>query len=68
MRNKILVFDDALIGDTNYDGNLNVLDVVIVVSMILGNQESDLIADINGDGGLNIQDIILLMNIILSGE
>ena len=46
----------------------NVLDVVIVVSMILGNQESDLIVDINGDGGLNIQDIILLMNIILSGE
>tara|TARA_B100002052_G_scaffold286853_1_gene301176 strand:+ start:405 stop:2780 length:2376 start_codon:yes stop_codon:yes gene_type:complete len=65
---KILVFDDALIGDANYDGNLNVLDVVIVVSMILGNQESDLIVDINGDGGLNIQDIILLMNIILSGE
>ena len=65
---KILVFDDALIGDANYDGILNVLDVVIVVSMILGNQESDLIVDINGDGGLNIQDIILLMNIILSGE
>ena len=65
---KILVFNDALSGDVNYDGELNVLDVVVIIGMILGNQESDLIADINQDGGLNIQDIILLMNIILSTE
>ena len=62
---KILVFDDAILGDANYDGELNVLDVVIIVSMILGNQEADLVADINQDGGLNIQDIVLLINIIL---
>ena len=65
---KILVFNDALSGDVNYDGDLNVLDVVVIVGMILGNQDSDLIADINQDGGLNIQDIILLMNIILSTD
>ena len=62
---KILVFDDAILGDANYDGQLNVLDVVIIVGMILGNQETDLVADINQDGGINIQDIVLLINIIL---
>ena len=65
---KILVFNDSLIGDVNYDGFLNVLDVVSIVNMILGNDTIDLIADINGDGGLNIQDIILLMNIILNDQ
>ena len=62
---KILVFDNVILGDSNYDGELNILDVVIIVSMILGNQETDLIADMNQDGGLNIQDIVLLINIIL---
>ena len=52
----------------NYDGLLNILDVVLIVAMILDNQPEDLVADINGDGGINIQDIILLINIILSSE
>ena len=59
---------EMLMGDVNYDGFLNVLDVVSIVNMILGNDTVDLIADMNGDGGLNIQDIILLMNIILTDE
>ena len=62
---KILVFDDAILGDANYDGQLNVLDVVIIVNMILGSEKSDLVADINQDGGINIQDIVLLINLIL---
>ena len=62
---KILVFDDAISGDANYDGELNVLDVVIIVNMILDVEEADLIADINNDGGINIQDIVLLLNLIL---
>ena len=62
---KILVFNDNLSGDTNYDGELNVQDVVIIINMILGSIESDLIADMNNDGGINIQDVILLLNLIL---
>jgi len=62
---KILVFNDTILGDANYDGQLNVLDVVIIVNMILGTQDSDLISDINQDGGINIQDIVLLINLIL---
>ena len=49
----------------NSDNVLNILDVVIIVQMILGNQEINLIGDMNSDGGLNIQDIILLINIII---
>ena len=62
---KILIFDNELLGDSNYDGQLNVLDVVILVNMVLEIQEPDFIGDINNDGGLNIQDIVLLINIIL---
>jgi len=62
---KILVFNDAISGDANYDGDLNVQDVVIIINMILGIQETDLVADMNNDGGINIQDVVLLLNIIL---
>ena len=57
-------FNNNLNGDMNADNLLNVLDIVIIVQMILGNQVIDLIGDMNFDGGLNIQDIILLLNII----
>jgi len=57
-------FNNNLNGDMNSDNLLNILDIVIIVQMILGNQEVDLIGDINFDGGLNVQDIILLLNII----
>ena len=59
-------FNSILTGDMNSDDQLNILDVVIIVQMILGNQATDLIGDINEDGGLNIQDIIILINIIIS--
>ena len=53
-------------GDVNSDDSVDVLDVVLIVNMILGN---DLLnyatADINSDGSINVQDIISLINIIL---
>jgi hypothetical protein len=58
-------------GDVNGDGGLNILDVVQIVSYILGNLEfSDsqiCSADLNGDGGINILDIVQVVNIILQG-
>jgi len=59
-------FNNTLAGDMNSDEILNILDVVIIVQMILGNQESDLNGDMNSDGGLNIQDVIILLNIIIN--
>ena len=55
-------------GDMNQDNVLNVLDVIIVVNMALGNIEIDLNGDMNNDGGINILDVVILANIILTDE
>ena len=52
------------LGDINCDGDLNVLDVVLMVNMIL-TAEYDEISDINQDGLINILDVVQLVNIIL---
>ena len=51
-------------GDISGDGELNILDIVLVANMVLAD-EYDEIADVNQDGEINIQDIIILVNIIL---
>ena len=53
------------LGDINSDGIINILDVVSIVNLVLGNGY-DPIADLNGDESLNILDIVQLVNIILS--
>ena len=57
--------DDALQGDLNNDGILNVLDVVLMVNMVLDGGYDE-IADMNGDGIINVLDIVTLINAILS--
>ena len=54
------------LGDVNCDGDLNVLDIVLMVNMILDG-EYDSIADINEDNIVDILDIVRLVNIILDG-
>ena len=56
----------VVLGDMNEDMVLNVLDVVILANMALGNTDVDLNGDMNNDGGINILDIVLLVNIILN--
>ena len=51
-------------GDLNLDGIVNILDVVSMVNVVLGNEEHEL-ADLNDDGIVNILDVIILVNIIL---
>ena len=56
----------GLIGDSNGDGSLNVLDVVLLVNLILdANASGDDCSDVNGDGSLNVLDVVLLGNLIL---
>ena len=55
-----------VLGDSNGDGVLNILDVVILVNIILAAGDAEC-ADINGDGTLNILDVVLLVNVILAG-
>ena len=57
--------DDTLQGDLNDDGILNVLDVVLMVNMVLGNGYDES-ADMNGDEIINVLDIVTLLNVILS--
>ena len=52
-------------GDVNGDEILNVLDIVLLVGMILGDVEEDYIGDMNQDGILNVLDIVVLVGIIL---
>ena len=57
----------AVMGDVNYDGQINVSDIIIIVNMILGSEPSNYAtADINNDNEINVQDIIFLINIILA--
>ena len=58
-------YDFGLLGDINFDTEINVLDVILVLNMILDDTYSD-IADMNFDESINIQDIIILINLVLS--
>jgi len=57
---------NTLLGDVNTDGNIDILDVVMLVNHILNENTSELDgADINSDGDINILDVVALINIIL---
>ena len=57
-------------GDLNFDTNVDVLDIVLLVNFVLESTNPSEIefqaGDVNGDGILNILDIVQLVNIILS--
>ena len=57
---------EETIGDINEDGNVNVLDVVILANAVLTGEDLPA-GDINGDGVNNVLDIVELMNIVLTG-
>ena len=54
------------IGDVNYDGEINVQDVVVLINIILNNSPPNLEADINQDGQINVLDTVLLIDLILN--
>ena len=60
---------EILIGDVNFDGNVNILDLVMIVAFIVGFEEPNdfqlTASDANGSGSINIQDIIIFLNLIL---
>ena len=62
-------FIPDLYGDVNFDGTLNVLDVVEIVGFVLNTttptEEQLLTGDMNQDGILNILDVIALVSEIL---
>ena len=58
-----------ILGDMNFDGSLDVLDVVSLVNIILNSEDvspSEFIAaDINEDASINVMDVVLLVNLII---
>ena len=54
-----------LSSDINQDGIVNILDIVLLVQMILGEQEVSDNADITGDGIVNVLDVVTLVGEIL---
>lgn len=59
--------------DPNGDGVLNVVDIVITVAVILGNDNwsdpcSEINADINNDGTLNVVDVVQMVQLVLGGR
>ena len=57
-----------LYGDVNFDGQLNVTDIILMVNFVLGEEPTEeefLTADINQDGTLNILDVIQVVSEII---
>ena len=58
-----------ILGDVNFDGNIDVLDVIMVVGIILDNiQPNDFqiyASDVNGDTEIDILDVVAMLDIIL---
>ena len=52
-------------GDLNQDGTIDILDIVLMVSIIIENNEYISIADYNDDGFVDVIDIVQILSIIL---
>lgn len=60
--------DSFLPGDVTQDGLINILDIILVINIILGEEPTPYqqwVGDVNGDGALDILDIVLIVNLIL---
>jgi len=76
MVGTIVVVQDQLnvcgTGDSNQDNGVDVLDVVLVVDFVLGNNtpnDDQLCAsDMNADGGIDVLDVVQIVDIILGNR
>ena len=61
-------YDDTteILGDLNFDGIINVVDIVSLVNIVLFNEIYNEVGDLNEDGINNILDIIELVSLILN--
>jgi len=53
-------------GDVNSDNLINILDVVLIVQIIIGNESSLNSADFNQDGQINIIDVVQLLEVVIN--
>ena len=61
---------EVVLGDVNFDGNINVLDIVGLMGFIIdGNSPTNSefqASDVNEDNNLDVLDVVIIVNIILS--
>ncbi len=57
--------DDAVAGDVNGDGIVDITDVNMVINMVLGKLDKTTVADIDGSGDVDITDVNGVINIML---
>ncbi|NQU67816.1 MAG: trypsin-like peptidase domain-containing protein [Candidatus Marinimicrobia bacterium] len=66
---EMVVNPAGILGDLNQDDAINVQDIILCVSIIIGNTDPTSYqlwaGDMNGDGALNILDVITIVNIII---
>ena len=55
-----------ILGDLNGDNSIDILDIVLIVSIIIDNNEYNPIADFNSDGLVDVIDIVQIISIILN--
>ena len=78
-KNKITLADytfdleviDAVPGDVNNDGEINVMDVVEVVAYIMGDGAEGFVlaaADLYPDGAINVMDLVNLVDLIMNSS
>ncbi len=64
--------EDAVIGDANGDGSVNMKDILLLRRILAGaaepTPEEAARADVNGDGSFNMKDILLLRRIVAGVE
>ena len=63
-------YEFLLLGDSNLDNVVNIVDVILIVGYILGNEnlsnDQFINSDLNNDSVININDIVSIIEIILS--
>ena len=59
---------DDYFGDSNMDGELNILDITLLVEFVLGFSEPEYfnLSDIYPNGDLNIMDVVMLVDMVLN--
>ena len=59
----------GLVGDVNNDGEVNIADINMLISIILGSKYDDATlsrADVNEDGEINLADVNMVIDIVLN--
>ena len=56
----------SILGDVNGDQVVNILDVIVIVQIVIGEQEENENADLNQDNSIDIIDIVQLVQYIIN--